>query len=74
VRNFFSFVFGVLSGAVVGVAAAMLLAPSSGNELRSSLAGRYDGVLTSFRTAMEQERRRLEDELESLKRGEIELS
>lgn len=72
-KNFFSFIFGLLSGALVGVAAAMLLAPSSGDELRSSISSRYEGALANFRTTVEQERRKLEEELESLKRGEIEL-
>lgn len=72
-KNFFSFIFGLLSGALVGVAAAMLLAPSSGDELRSSISNRAEGALANFRTTVEQERRKLEEELESLKRGEIEL-
>jgi len=74
VRSFFNFVFGVLSGALVGAAAAMLLAPSSGDELRSALTSRYEGALANFRSTVEQERRKLEEELDSLKRGEIELS
>ena len=73
-RSFFNFVFGLLSGALVGAAAAMLLAPSSGDELRSRLTSRYQGALANFRSTVEQERRKLEEELDSLKRGEIELS
>ncbi len=73
-RSFFNFVFGLLSGALVGAAAAMLLAPSSGDEFRSALTSRYEGALANFRSTVEQERRKLEEELDSLKRGEIELS
>ena len=73
-RSFFNFVFGLLSGALVGAAAAMLLAPSSGDELRTSITSRYEGALANFRSTVEQERHKLEEELESLKRGEIELS
>lgn len=72
-RSFFNFIFGLLSGALVGAAAAMLLAPSSGDELRTSLSSRYEGTLANFRSTVEQERRKLEEELESLKRGEIQL-
>lgn len=73
-RNFFSFFFGLVSGAVVGAAAAMLLAPSSGQQLRSGVMNRYEDALGNLRSAVEQERLRLEEELESLKRGEIQLS
>jgi hypothetical protein len=52
----------------------MLLAPSSGDELRTSITSRYEGALANFRSTVELERHKLEEELESLKRGEIELS
>jgi gas vesicle protein len=74
VRSFFNFLFGLLSGALVGAAAAMLLAPTSGDELRSELGSRVDTAINNFRATVETERRKLEDELESLKRGEIELT
>jgi gas vesicle protein len=73
-RSFFSFLSGVLSGAVVGIAAALLLAPSSGNKLRGNLRSRYGNVLTDIKTSVASERKRLEEELESLRHGEIRLS
>jgi gas vesicle protein len=73
-RRFGNFIFGLLSGAVVGTAAALLLAPSSGHQLRSNVVSRYEGTLSNLRSAIEQERVKLEEELESLKRGEIQLS
>jgi gas vesicle protein len=73
-RSFFNFVFGLMSGALVGAVAALLLAPSSGDQLRSGVMNRYEGTLSNLRSAVEQERHKLEEELDSLKRGEIQLS
>ncbi len=73
-RSFFSFLWGVLSGAVVGVAAALLLAPSSGQRLRGDIQSRYETILDDIKASVEQERRRLEEELDSLKSGEIRIS
>ncbi len=73
-RSFFSFLSGVLSGAVVGVAAALLLAPSSGQRLRGDIRSRYETVLSDLKTSVEQERKRLQEELDSLKSGEIRIS
>ncbi len=73
-RGFFSFLSGVMSGAIVGVAAALLLAPSSGDRLRGDLRSRYENVLIDLKTSMETERKRLEEELEALRHGEIRLS
>jgi len=73
-RSFFSFLSGVLSGAVVGVAAALLLAPSSGNKLRGDLQSRYATTLSDIKASVASERKRLEEELEALRHGEIRLS
>lgn len=70
-QRFFSFLSGLFAGALVGGVAALLLAPSSGEELRSEARTRVDKALQDFRSAIEEERKRLEAELEALKRGEI---
>jgi gas vesicle protein len=72
-RGFFSFLAGLLSGALVGGVAALLFAPMSGDELQAEARSRVDRVVADVKKAVEQERRRLEDELESLKRGEIQV-
>lgn len=73
-RRLTSFLSGILSGALVGATAAILLAPASGKEMIGGIQGRADQLVDNLKTAVEQERRRLETELASLKRGEIQVS
>lgn len=72
-RSFFNFLLGVVSGAVVGAAAGLILAPSSGEQIREGFQNRADMLLSDVRTAIADERRRLEAELEALKRGELQV-
>jgi gas vesicle protein len=72
-RSFFNFLLGVVSGAVVGAAAGLLLAPGSGEQIREGFQNRADMLLSDVRTAIADERRRLEAELEALKRGELQV-
>jgi hypothetical protein len=69
-----SFLSGILSGAVVGASVAILLAPASGKEIIGGIQGRADKVVDDLKSAVERERQRLEAELASLKRGEIQVS
>ena len=73
-RSFFSFLSGVMTGAVVGVAAALLLAPSSGDKFRDDVKARMDSTLSDLKESVASERKRLEDELDMLRHGEIRLS
>jgi gas vesicle protein len=73
-RRLMSFLSGILSGAVVGAIAAILLAPTSGKEMLGGIQGRTDQLVDNLKAAVEQERQRLEAELASLKRGEIQVS
>jgi gas vesicle protein len=73
-RHLMSFLSGILSGAVVGAIAAILLAPTSGKEMIGGIQGRADQLVDNLKSAVEQERQRLEVELASLKRGEIQVS
>lgn len=66
-----NFLVGMIFGAMVGAAIALLFAPMSGEELRSTAQRRYEEKMNEVRTAMAEERRRLETELEALKHGEI---
>ncbi len=72
-RSFFNFLLGVISGALVGAAAGLLLAPASGDEIREGFQNRADSLIADVRTAIADERRRLETELEALKRGELQV-
>jgi gas vesicle protein len=69
-----NFLAGLLIGGLVGAVAALLFAPMSGDELRGEVQNRTDQVVTDIRTAMDEERKRLEAELEALKRGEIKIA
>jgi hypothetical protein len=73
-QRFFAFLTGIFSGALIGVAAALLLAPMSGERLRNQAQGQLQSRIDDIRTAVEQERSRLEAELEALKRGEIKIA
>jgi gas vesicle protein len=73
-RKFFGFLAGILSGALIGAIAALLFAPMSGEELRGETQLRIDKVVADVKTAVAEERVRLEAELEALKKGEIEIS
>jgi len=73
-QRFFAFFTGILSGALIGALAALLLAPMSGEELRDQAQDQFQSRMDDIRAAVEQERTRLEAELEALKRGEIKIA
>lgn len=72
-RGFFNFLLGVMSGAVVGAVAGLMLAPQSGDQLREGFQNRADSLMADVKSAIADERRRLETELEALKRGELQV-
>jgi gas vesicle protein len=61
------FLAGLMSGAIVGSVAALLLAPMSGRELQSRTRERFDNLMDDARTAAETKRVQLEAQLEKLK-------
>ncbi|GAB4471998.1 MAG: hypothetical protein Kow00124_09510 [Anaerolineae bacterium] len=69
-----NFMAGLLLGAFVGAVIALLFAPMPGRDLRSEAQDRADKVLSDVRAAVAEERKKLEAELEALKRGEIQLT
>ena len=73
-QRFFAFFTGILSGALIGALAPLLLAPMSGEELRDQAQDQFQSRMDDIRAAVEQERTRLEAELEALKRGEIKIA
>jgi gas vesicle protein len=59
-RKFFSFMAGALCGALVGGVTALLLAPMSGEDLRTTAEERWELTRSEARRAMETRRRELE--------------
>ena len=68
-RKFVSFLAGVLAGAVVGVAAALLLAPYSGPQLQEKMRARVQDLVKEGKRAASARRAELEAQLEVFKRG-----
>jgi gas vesicle protein len=68
-RKLLSFILGVLSGVLVGAAAAMLLAPEAGERTRDEIQLRIDHIVDEGRRAAAERRAELEMQLEQLKRG-----
>jgi gas vesicle protein len=68
-RKFVSFLAGLLAGAVVGVAAAVLLAPYSGPELQEKMRARVQDLIKEGKRAASARRAELEAQLEVFKRG-----
>lgn len=64
-----SFIAGSLCGAVVGATVALLLAPSSGEELRGEMVHRWEEALNEARQAMEETRRDLQAQFEMMQQG-----
>jgi gas vesicle protein len=63
----FGFMIGILVGALIGSTVALLLAPGSGEELRTQLRARGEGLLAEVREAAEVRRAQLTDRLQSLR-------
>ena len=66
-RRFTSFVTGVIFGALVGAVTALLLAPTSGEDLRSRARERIDDLSDDVREAYNARVAQLEAELEKLR-------
>lgn len=66
-RRMMSFLAGGMSGALVGAVAALLLAPSSGTQLRSRMQAELNTLADEARQAYEDRRIQLEERLEELK-------
>jgi gas vesicle protein len=64
-----SFIAGSMCGAVVGATIALLLAPSSGEELRGEMVHRWEEALDEARLAMEETRRDLQAQFEMMQQG-----
>jgi len=67
-RRFFSFLSGVVTGAIVGAVVALLFAPSSGEELLSDVQGRAATLRDEVRSAAQSRRAELEKQLADLRK------
>lgn len=66
-RKIFGFLIGILVGALVGSTLALLLAPESGEELRSQIRARGQNFLGEIKHAADTRRIELRDRLDSLR-------
>lgn len=66
-RRIFGFLIGILVGWLVGSALALLLAPASGEKLRTDLRSRSSGFVGEIKTAAGTRRKQLEDQLAALR-------
>ncbi|MFO8036764.1 MAG: YtxH domain-containing protein [Anaerolineales bacterium] len=62
-----NFVLGAILGGIVGSAAALLLAPSSGEELLKELESKAKNIQIEIKEAATKRRVELEEQLEELK-------
>jgi gas vesicle protein len=65
-RKAMAFIFGALVGGVLGGVAALLLAPSSGEELQASLRKQVENIQIEIKEAAQKKREELESQLDSL--------
>lgn len=66
-RKMFGFLIGVLVGGLVGSTVALLLAPESGDELRSELRERGQNFIGEIRHAADTRRIELKDRLDTMR-------
>jgi gas vesicle protein len=66
-KGLMNFLSGMMVGAVVGATLAILLAPSSGDELRNQLQSRVDTIQTDVKQAAASRRAELEKQLAELR-------
>lgn len=67
-RRFFSFVLGSITGALVGAAIALLIAPSSGEQLQARARARLTNLRNEIKDAYESRVAQMEAELESMRK------
>ena len=66
-RKFFAFLAGIFCGAIVGSAAALLLAPMSGKDLQHEIGDRVDQIKAEIEAAVDEQEKRLRAEFERMK-------
>ena len=69
-RKAMVFTFGAVLGGILGGLTALLLAPSSGEELRSTIRTQVDQIQIEIKDAAMQKREELEQQLDDLIKSE----
>jgi len=69
-RKAMAFTFGAVLGGILGGLTALLLAPSSGEELRSSIQKQVDQIQIEIKEAGQKKREELEHQLDELIKSE----
>jgi gas vesicle protein len=64
-----SFMAGALTGALFGAAAALLLTPASGQQLRDDVVTRWEDALSEAKKAMEETRLDMQKQFEQMQKG-----
>lgn len=72
-RRLAGFLVGLIIGGLVGSVLALLFAPSSGKQLQQQITETLDRLSGEVRSAAEQRRKELEEELNRLRQGRIQL-
>ncbi len=62
-----SFLYGAMLGSIIGATVALLLAPSSGDELRAQMQERAESVQIEVKNAAASRRAELEQQLQTLR-------
>ena len=66
-RRMFGFLIGIVVGGLVGSTIALLLAPESGEELRSEIRARGENFFSDVRQAADERKIELRQRLDSLR-------
>lgn len=72
-RRLLGFLLGIGTGALVGATVAILLAPASGQDLRTELRGRMQRFSNELQEAASQRRAELEQQLEAMRHPHSEI-
>jgi len=66
-NKFFNFIAGATLGALVGASVAILLAPTSGDELQAQIKAQVEQIQLEVKTAASNRRSELENQLSTLR-------
>ncbi len=72
-KRLLSFLLGAASGALVGASVAILMAPSSGDDLRGELRSRFGRLRDELQSAADERRAELERQLTSMRQPNKEI-
>ena len=65
-RKAMAFTFGAVMGGIIGALVALLLAPTSGEEFRSSFQDQFENIQIEIKEAAQKKRAELEGQLDDL--------